>query len=218
MPCQRQQAAQSPDPQGHDLSTGDAKTHGGAPQPSRSLRRPAAVRAERGRQLPVRRNAAGRCEGWPGQTGRLRHRRPWPAQLSDSMGRMMTAMAGSCAGEMPKPSADASASSGSRRTSVSAARSASHRSIAADVEFGQEPLDVGQADAGPAQQRDTARGDDLVVRVTAVTGGAVDTGRDQQTALVVQSQRFDREPSSRGELGGSQFLHEAIIERAPGAG
>jgi hypothetical protein len=74
-----------------------------------------------------------------------------------------------------------------------------------------------QADAGPAQQRDTARDGDLVRRVTAVAGGPADPGRDQQTALVVQAQRLDRQPSSRGELGGPQFLHDAIIKRAPGA-
>jgi hypothetical protein len=74
-----------------------------------------------------------------------------------------------------------------------------------------------QADAGPAQQRDPTRSGDLVFGVTAVPGRPIDPGRHQQAALVVQAEGLDREAGNRGELDGSQFLHDAIIKRTPGA-
>lgn len=81
----------------------------------------------------------------------------------------------------------------------------------------QEPCDVGQADIGPTQKRDTTCGGDLIFGVTEVAGGSIDTSRYQQAMLVVEAQCLDREPSSREELGTSQFLHDAIMKRVPGA-
>jgi hypothetical protein len=71
----------------------------------------------------------------------------------------------------------------------------------------------------PALRRSAMRprGGDLVFGVTAVSGGPVDSRGHQKAALVVEAQCLDREPGSRGELGGSQFLHDAIMKRAPGA-
>ena len=93
-----------------------------------------------------------------------------------------------------------------------------HGPVRARRDIPQHTFDVGQAQAGAAEQADELPGADLSGVVAAVTGGLVGQHGPEQADAVIQTQRFVRQACSPRELADRDEPGPGIVLHGPDPG